>query len=82
MEIINMQMRHYLHNGKGYRALPYQIKAYVVCFPAIYKTNFFIFVTYITFSQSRSQLWICRLLHHDVMLNIIIPVIAGATLKK
>ena len=23
MEIINMQMRHYLHNGKGYRALPY-----------------------------------------------------------
>ena len=23
MEIINMQMRHYLHNGKGYRALPF-----------------------------------------------------------
>ena len=23
MEIINMQMRHYLHNGKGYIALPY-----------------------------------------------------------
>ena len=23
MEIINMQMCHYLNNGKGYRALPY-----------------------------------------------------------
>ena len=40
MEIINMQMRHYLHDGKGYIALPYQIKANFVCFPAIYKTKF------------------------------------------
>ena len=41
MEIINMQMRHYLHNGKGEQSSTiYQIKAYVMCFPAIYKTNF------------------------------------------
>ena len=46
MEIINMQMCHYLHNGKGYRALPlYQIKDYVVCFPTI---NWFFFYIHVS----------------------------------
>ena len=31
MEIINMQMRHYLHNNKGYRALPYTKLKLMMC---------------------------------------------------
>ena len=31
MEIINMQMHHYLHNGKGYRALPYTKLKLMLC---------------------------------------------------
>ena len=46
---------------KGYIALPYQIKAYVVCFPAIHTTEFLIFVTYITFSQSGSSHSFCSI---------------------
>ena len=60
MGIINMQMHHYLHNGKGYRAL-HQIKAYmyVVCgFQPDIKLNFRFFAKYITFSQSGSQILI------------------------
>ena len=31
MEIINIQMRHYLHNRKGYRALPYTKLKLMLC---------------------------------------------------
>ena len=41
MEIINMQMRHYLHNGKGYRALPYtKLKLMLCAFQPYIKPNF------------------------------------------
>ena len=41
MEIINMQMRHYLHNGKGYRALPYtKLKLMLCAFQPLYETKF------------------------------------------
>ena len=41
MEIINMQMRHYLHNGKGYRALPYtKLKLMLCAFQSYIKLNF------------------------------------------
>ena len=43
-----------------------QIKAYVVCFPAIYKTQFLIFVTYITFSQSGSHISPYNMIHKFV----------------
>ena len=59
IEIINMQMRHYVHNGKGYRALSYTnciAKLMLCAFQPIYKPKFEIFATYITFSQSGSQI--------------------------
>ena len=41
MEIINMQMRHYLHNGKGYRALPYtKLKLMLCAFQPYINLNF------------------------------------------
>ena len=41
MEIINMQMHHYLHNGKGYRALPYtKLKLMLCAFQPYIKLNF------------------------------------------
>ena len=51
MEIINMQMCHYLHNGKGYRALPYTKLKLMLCAFQLYIITTFV-VTYITFSQS------------------------------
>ena len=52
-----MQMRHYLHNGKGYRALPYtKLKLMPCAFQPYVKLNLVIFVTYITFSQSGSHI--------------------------
>ena len=40
-EIINMQMRHYIHNGKGYRALPYtKLKLMLCAFQPYIKLNF------------------------------------------
>ena len=48
-------MRHYLHNGKGYRALPYtKLKLMLCAFQPYINLNFFF--TYITFSQSGSHI--------------------------
>ena len=43
MEIINMQMHHYLNNDKGYRALPHtKLKLILCAFQPYIKLNFWI----------------------------------------
>ena len=50
-----MQMCHYLHNGKGYRALPYTKLKLMLCALQPYVNTKFV-VTYITFSKRGSHI--------------------------